>query len=99
MQRILRRASLGRRRERLALLEHHSAETCGLTTERAGGSQPARVAATSATSQADVPGELVWLDTFFLSGSSRAWARSGDDRCDAGLCSYGRGLTPSGALG
>ncbi len=34
VQRILRRARLPRRRDRLALLEHHSAGTCGLLTER-----------------------------------------------------------------
>src|SRR5262245_47483466 len=34
VQRILRRTGLPRRRDRLALLEHHSAGTCGLLTER-----------------------------------------------------------------
>ena len=34
VQRLLRRSGLPRRRDRLGLLEHHSAGTCGLLTER-----------------------------------------------------------------
>ena len=94
-QRLLRRAGLGRRRERLALLEHPSAGTCGLLTDRTRR-QLARVRGARARHlQADVPGELVCLDTFDigkLKGVGRIWQITA---CDA-ACSYGvAGLLPA----
>ena len=88
VQRILRRAGLGRRRERLALLEHHSTGTCGLLTERTRR-QLARARGQWARHvHAAVPGELVCLDTFYigkLKGVGRVWQITA---CDA-ACSYG----------
>jgi transposase InsO family protein len=88
VQRLLRRAGLPRRRDRLGLLEHHSAGTCGLLTERtrrqlarARGARPRHVHATQ-------PGELVCLDTFYigqLKGVGKVWQVTA---CDA-ACSYG----------
>ena len=88
VQRILRRAGLPRRRDRLALLEHHSAGTCGLLTDRtrrrlaeARGTRRRHVEATQ-------PGELVCLDTFYigkLKGVGKVWQVTA---CDA-ACSYG----------
>jgi hypothetical protein len=61
---MLRRTGLLRRRERLALLEDHSAGTCGLLTERtrrrlaaARSARPRHIAATHL-------GDLVCVDTF-----------------------------------
>jgi len=88
VQRILRCAGLPRRRDRLALLEHQSAGTCGLLTERtrrrlarARGVHRRHVEATH-------PGELVCLDTFYigkLKGVGKIWQITA---CDA-ACSYG----------
>ncbi len=94
-QRLLRRAGLGRRRERLALLEHPSAGTCGLLTDRTRR-QLARVRGARARHlQADVPGELVGLDPFDIGqrkGVGRIWQITA---CDA-ACSYGvAGLLPA----
>jgi len=88
VQRLLRRSGLPRRRDRLGRLEHHSAGTCGLLTERtrrqlarARGVRPRHVHATQ-------PGELVCLDTFYigkLKGVGKIWQVTA---CDA-ACSYG----------
>jgi transposase InsO family protein len=81
--RALRRVGLGTRRERLGILELHSAEKAGLLTERtrerlrkARASAPPHVAAS-------VPGELVCLDFFYigkLKGVGRVWQITA---CDA----------------
>jgi transposase InsO family protein len=87
VQRILKRAGLGRRRERLGLLEHHSAGTCGLLTERTRR-HLARARNRGRHVHADQPGELVSLDTFYigkLKGLGKVWQLTA---CDA-ACSYG----------
>ncbi len=95
VQRLLRRAGLGRRRERLALLEHHSAGTCGLLTDRTRRQLARARGARARHLQAEVPGELVCLDTFDigkLKGVGRVWQITA---CDA-ACSYGvAGLLPA----
>lgn len=94
VQRILRRAGLGRRRDRLGLLEHHSAGTCGLLTERTRR-QLARARSRGRHVHADQPGELVSIDTFYigkLKGVGKVWQITA---CDA-ACSYGvAGLLPA----
>ncbi len=88
VQRNVRRAGLGRRRERLARLEHHSAGTSGLLTERTRR-QPTRArGARLRPLQAEGPGALVCLDTFSigkLEGVGKVWQITA---CDA-ACSYG----------
>jgi transposase InsO family protein len=86
LQRCLRRVGLSRRRQRLAVLEVHSA-TQGLLTER---TQRALRRARSGTHHvaAAHPGELVCLDTFYigkLKGVGKVWQVTA---CDA-ACSYG----------
>lgn len=80
--RLLRRMGLGTRRQRLGILELHSAERAGLLTERTrrrlrrARSKPRHV-------EASVPGELVCLDCFFigtLKGVGRVWQITA---CDA----------------
>jgi transposase InsO family protein len=86
VQRCLRRVGLRTRRERLAVLEAHSA-TGGLLTERT------RRALRRARRQgrhvaAETPGDLVCLDTFYLGklkGVGKVWQVTA---CDA-ACSYG----------
>ena len=94
VQRILRRAGLGRRRDRLGLLEHHSAGTCGLLTERTRR-QLARARSRGRHVHADQPGDLVSIDTFYigkLKGVGKVWQITA---CDA-ACSYGvAGLLPA----
>jgi len=66
--RLLRRQQLGSRRARLAVLERASAATTGLLTER--------TAKVVRHVQADTPGELVSLDTFYvgkLKGVGTVW--------------------------
>jgi transposase InsO family protein len=87
VQRILRRAGLPRRRDRLGLLEHHSAGTCGLLTERTRH-QLARARHRARHVHAEQPGELVSVDTFYigkLKGVGKVWQITA---CDA-ACSYG----------
>ena len=64
--RALRRAGLGTRRERVGILEHHSAERAGLLTERTR--RTLRDARRNGNSHvaASVPGELVCLDFFYI---------------------------------
>ncbi len=86
LQRCLRRVGLSRRRQRLAVLEVHSA-TQGLLTER---TQRALRRARSGKHHvaAAHPGELVCLDTFYvgkLKGVGKVWQVTA---CDA-ACSYG----------
>ena len=82
--RLLRRHRLGTRRARLAVLEHHSATTRGLLTERTGRAR--RVAGRHVA--ATHPGDLLSLDTFYvgkLKGVGKVWQITG---CDA-ASSYG----------
>lgn len=87
--RALRRHGLGTRRERLGLLERHSAQHAGLLTERTRRAiQRARPAASQRHVEAKVPGELVCLDCFYigkLKGVGRVWQITA---CDA-ASSYG----------
>ena len=76
VQRILRRSGLPRRRDRLGLLEHHSAGTCGLLTERTRRQLARARGARSRHVHATQPGELVCLDTFYigkLKGVGKVW--------------------------
>lgn len=76
--RVLRRHQLGTRLKRLAVLEQHSAGTQGLLTERT-----ARALRKTRHVEADVPGELLSLDTFYvgrLKGVGKVWQITG---CDA----------------
>ena len=88
VQRLLHRHGLGTRRERLLVLEHHSARQAGLLTERTRrGLWRARYGATRHVS-ADEPGALICLDTFYigkLKGVGKVWQITA---CDA-ASSYG----------
>lgn len=86
IQRCLRRVGLGTRRERLAVLEAHSA-TRGLLTERTRRALR-RARRGRQHVAAEQPGELVCLDTFYLGqlkGVGKVWQVTA---CDA-ACSYG----------
>jgi hypothetical protein len=75
--RLLRRAGLGTRRARLAVLEQHSAATVGLLTERTG-----RAHRGGRHVEAAAPGELLSLDTFYvgkLKGVGKVWQITGCD--------------------
>ena len=72
--RVLRRHQLGTRRARLAVLEQHSADTAGLLTER--------TARAHRHVEADQPGDLLSLDTFYvgkLKGVGKVWQITGCD--------------------
>lgn len=72
--RVLRRHQLGTRRARLAVLEQHSADTAGLLTER--------TVRTHRHVEAEQPGELLSLDTFYvgkLKGVGKVWQITGCD--------------------
>jgi transposase InsO family protein len=87
VQRVLHRAGLGTRRERLTVLEHHSPRAVGLLTERTQRALwRARHGATRHIA-AERPGELVCLDTFYigkLKGVGKVWQITA---CDA-ACSF-----------
>jgi transposase InsO family protein len=81
--RLLHRRALGTRRERLARLEQHEAATNGPVTEAERRRQRR-----TRHIQADQPGELVSLDSFYvgrLKGVGKVWQVTA---CDA-ACSYG----------
>jgi len=81
--RVLHRRGLGTRRERLARLEQHAAATHGLVTEAERRRQRR-----ARHVQADQPGELVSLDSFYvgrLKGVGQVWQITA---CDV-ACSYG----------
>ncbi len=90
--RLLGRLGLGTRRERLAVLEHHSARSAGLLTERTRLSLlRARYGAKTRHVEASRPGELVCLDSFYvgkLKGVGRVWQLTA---CDAAT-SFGLAL-------
>ena len=72
--RLLRRRQLGTRAARLAVLEQYSAATTGLLTERTA--KPIRHV------EADQPGDLLSLDTFYvgkLKGVGKVWQITGCD--------------------
>ena len=87
--RALRRHGLGTRRERLGILERHSAQRAGLLTERTRRAiQKARPAASRRHVEAKEPGDLVCFDSFYigkLKGVGRVWQVTA---CDA-ASSYG----------
>lgn len=87
VQRILRRHGLPTRRERLAVLELHSARHAGLLTDRTRRAlQEAR--GRKRHVEARQPGELVCLDSFYigkLKGVGKVWQLTA---CDA-ASSYG----------
>jgi transposase InsO family protein len=88
VQRLLCRSGLPRRRDRLGLLEHHSAGTCGLLTERTRRQLARARGVRGRHVRATQPGELVCLDTFYigkLKGVGKVWQVTA---CDA-ACSYG----------
>jgi len=88
VQRILRRAGLPTRRERLTVLEAHSAQTVGLLTERTRRQLGRARQGPPRHVEAQAPGELVCLDTFYLGklkGVGKVWQLTA---CDA-ACSYG----------
>ena len=88
VQRILRRAGLATRRARLVVLEHQAVHTAGLLTERTRrGLWRARHGQMRHV-EAQHPGELVCLDTFYigqLKGVGKVWQITA---CDA-ASSYG----------
>jgi transposase InsO family protein len=88
VQRILRRVGLATRRARLGVLEHHTARTDGLLTERTRRALTRARTGSPRHVEAEVPGELVCLDTFYLGqlkGVGKVWQITA---CDA-ACSYG----------
>lgn len=82
--RALRRLGLGTRKERLGLLESHSAERAGLFTQRTRKQlEKARPTPSRRHVEAKTPGELVCLDCFFigqLKGVGKLWQVTA---CDA----------------
>ena len=88
VQRLLRRHGLGTRRDRLLVLEHHSAQRAGLLTERTRLRLWRARHGTTRHVAAREPGELVCLDTFYigkLKGVGKVWQITA---CDA-ASSYG----------
>ena len=88
VQRLLRRHGLGTRRERLLVLEHQSLRQTGLLTERTRRALWRARYGTPRHVEAERPGELVCLDTFYigkLKGVGPVWQITA---CDA-ASSYG----------
>jgi transposase InsO family protein len=88
VQRLLRRHGLGTRRERLLVLEHQSLRQTGLLTERTRRALWRARYRTTRHVEAERPGELVCLDTFYigkLKGVGPVWQITA---CDA-ASSYG----------
>jgi transposase InsO family protein len=86
--RLLIRSGLRTRRERLAVLEHHSAREAGLLTARTRRRLWEARHGRTRHVEAAQPGELVCLDTFYvgkLKGVGPVWQLTA---CDA-ACSYG----------
>lgn len=80
--RALRRTGLGTRRERLLVLERHSASSAGLLTQRTRR-ELAKARRRMRHVQATEPGELVCLDSFYigkLKGVGKVWQLTA---CDA----------------
>jgi len=88
VQRVLRRAGVATRRARLTVLEHQAAHTVGLLTERTRRRLWQARHGRTRHVEAQQPGELVCLDTFYigqLKGVGKVWQITA---CDA-ACSYG----------
>ena len=88
VQRLLRRHGLATRRQRLLVLEHHSAHRAGLLTERTRQVLWRLRHGQTRHVHAERPGELVCLDTFYigkLKGVGKVWQITA---CDAAT-SYG----------
>src|SRR5438477_702488 len=88
VQRLLRRHGLATRRQRLLVLEHHSATQAGLLTERTRQVLWRLRHGRTRHVAAERPGELVCLDTFYighLKGVGKVWQITA---CDA-ASSYG----------
>jgi transposase InsO family protein len=76
--RLLHRHGLGTRAQRLAVVEYHSAATVGLVTERTARLRRRR----GRHVEADRPGDLLSLDTFYvgkLKGVGKVWQITGCD--------------------
>jgi len=83
--RALHRLGSGTRAQRLLVLEVHSAKTAGLLTDRTRRNLARRK---TRHVQAEKPGELVCIDTFYignLKGVGKLWQLTA---CDAASCSY-----------
>jgi transposase InsO family protein len=83
VQRLLRRHGLATRRQRLLVLEHHSAQRAGLLTERTRQVLWRLRHGQTRHVHAERPGELVCLDTFYigkLKGVGKVWQITA---CDA----------------
>ena len=81
--RLLKRTGLQTRWERLAVLEVHSAQAAGLLTERTRRQLLAAQRRAGKHVQAEKPGELICLDTFYvgkLKGVGKVWQITA---CDA----------------
>jgi transposase InsO family protein len=88
VQRVLRRTGLVTRRARLTVLEHQAVHTVGLLTERTRRALWRARHGRTRHVEAQQPGELVCLDTFYigqLKGVGKVWQITA---CDA-ACSYG----------
>lgn len=88
VQRVLRRAALATRRARLTVLEHQALQTAGLLTERTRRRLWRARHGQARHVEAQQPGELACLDTFYigqLKGVGKVWQITA---CDA-ACSYG----------
>ncbi len=88
VQRILRRVGLATRRARLAVLEQQAVQTVGLLTERTRRRLWRARHGQTRHVEAQAPGELVCLDTFYigqLKGVGKVWQITA---CDA-FGSYG----------
>lgn len=94
VQRLLRRHGLARRRQRLLILEHHSAQQAGLLTERTRQALWRLRHGPTRHVEATQPAELFCLDTFYignLKGVGKVWQITA---CDA-ASSYGvAGILP-----
>ena len=88
VQRLLRRHGLATRRQRLLVLEHHSARRAGLLTERTRAALWRARHGQTRHVEAERPAELFCLDTFYigkLKGVGKVWQITA---CDAAT-SYG----------
>jgi transposase InsO family protein len=95
VQRLLRRVGLATRRARLTVLEQQAARTAGLLTDRTRQTLWRARHGRTRHVEANVPGQLVCLDTFYignLKGVGKIWQITA---CDAAT-SYGlAGLLPA----
>ena len=76
VQRLLRRHGLATRRQRLLVLEHHSARDAGLLTQRTRQMLWRLRHGQTSHVEAERPGELLCLDTFYigkLKGVGKVW--------------------------